>query len=167
MVKEIEDWAELFSVSRKEKLFTLYKHTPWKKSYNLLKIGKDCIIVAKLSELMTGKKRHCLFQWVVITTYCTDLDVDLQDTEEEENQNCLSWVLRLTPLLHALTPPEGDGPGPVSPLLDQRLVELSPRATVNRGPALLTIILKQYRVLKVWFYPELYYLLHAPGDKSR
>ena len=40
-----------------------------------------------------------------------------------------------------LAPAEGYGPGPVSSLLDQRLVELAARPTVDARPALLAVVL--------------------------
>ena len=81
-------------------------------------------------------------EWWVITTYCTDLDVNLQDTDEE-NQNSSETISSIEwCFCNMLTPSEGHGPRPIRSLLDQRLVELSARATVNRGPALLAIILK-------------------------
>jgi cytoplasmic polyadenylation element-binding protein len=82
----------------------------------------------------------------VITTYCTDLDVNLQDTDEE-NQNSSETISSIEwSFCNMLTPSEGHGPWSIRSLLDQRLVKLSARATVNRGPALLAIILETSHV---------------------
>ena len=49
-----------------------------------------------------------------------------------------------------LTPAEGHSTGPVSPLLDKRLVELSARPAVDGGPALLAVVLKIFHQLKMY-----------------
>ena len=114
-----------------------------------------------------GNKRHRHKGKWVITTYCTDLDVNLQDTDEE-NQNSSETISSIEwSFCNMLTPSEGHGPRSIRSLLDQRLVKLSARATVNRGPALLAIILKQCLMLKGWFYRELGYCSYLETSHVR
>ena len=71
-------------------------------------------------------------------------------TEEEKTTQEFNSILSIESdaSVVMLTPSEGHSPGPVGSLLDQWLVEFPAWAAVDRGPALLAIILKQGLVLK-------------------
>lgn len=63
-------------------------------------------------------------------------------SESRESRLIYGLARELHQCAPRLTPTEGHGARPISALLDQRLVELSPRPGVDGGPAVLAVVLQ-------------------------